>query len=143
MKKGFTLIEMLFVLMIIGVLAAVSLPYFEGIKNESKITRAETELSLLKNAIETYYQYTGRFPDNITSDLTGSSPKLLRKIMSDPFKTDKRTIPPTYGYENNGTYYIVFSIGLDTLSKNWTIEGNTISRNVHCQNIIESDLEIR
>lgn len=149
LKKGFTLIELVLVLAIIGIITAVVLPYFEGIKNESKITRAETEVALAKNAIENYYLQNNTFPSNITTDLINSTPKIINKILADPFKTDNTQDPPTYGYIlNPGKYYIVYSQGLDTISQNWQIlepapDNFIIDKNENCENIIESNLEIR
>lgn len=142
--KGFTLIELTFVLAIIAILTAFILPYFQGIKNESKITRAEAEVAILKNAIENYYLQRNAFPGNITSDLIGNTPRIINKILADPFKTDSSTTPPTYGYIKTDKYYIVFSKSLDPVAQNWQIIADSIlDKNEGCQNIIESNLEIR
>ncbi|MBU0580534.1 MAG: prepilin-type N-terminal cleavage/methylation domain-containing protein [Candidatus Margulisbacteria bacterium] len=148
-KKGFTLIEVTFVLAIIAIITAFIIPYFQGIKDESKITRAEAEVAILKNAIENYYLQTNQFPSNITTDLTGNTPKIINKILTDPFKTNSDIVPPTYGYLKNDSakYYIVYSQGLDIISQNWVLIPNAgtyiIDKNPGCQNIIESNLEIR
>jgi prepilin-type N-terminal cleavage/methylation domain-containing protein len=142
MKKGFTLIEMLFVLAILAVIAGFTLPYFEGIRNESKLSKAETELALLKTAVESYYQYQGQFPATLVS-LNSTQPKVVNKIFADPFKTDTSTNPPTYGYRNYNTFYIIYSRGLDTIPENWTLQGDIISKNPGCLNVIESNLEIK
>jgi prepilin-type N-terminal cleavage/methylation domain-containing protein len=142
MKKGFTLIEVLFVLAIMAVIAGFTLPYFEGIRNESKLSKAETELALLKTAVESYYQYQGQFPPTLVS-LTSTQPKVINKIFADPFKTDTSTNPATYGYQNHSTFYIIYSRGLDPISENWTVQSDTIVKNPGCQNVIESNLEIK
>lgn len=143
MKRGFTLIELLIVMAVIAILAGIMLPHFQGIKDESKLSRAETEISLLKNAVESFAQYQGVYPSNITTALTQSQPKVINKVLADPFKTDASTTPPTYGYENHTSYYIIYSKGLDTISKNWTVQGDTIVKNPGCQNVVESNLEIK
>ena len=145
-KRGFTLIEMIFVLAIIAILASIAIPYFEGIKNETKLTRVETELAMLKNSLESYYQFKGQFPSNISTDLQATTPKILSKILADPFKTDGSTNPATYGYEPGDVWYVIYSKGLDPISKNWTLEtiGGQLSikKNSGCLNVIDSNLPI-
>ncbi|MBR6421468.1 prepilin-type N-terminal cleavage/methylation domain-containing protein [bacterium] len=61
-KKGFTLIELMIVVAIIGVLAAVAIPLYNGYTNRAKRVEAEEQLMTLAAAEEdyfnTYRQYT-------------------------------------------------------------------------------------
>lgn len=56
MKKGFTLIEMLVVVLIVGVLAAVAIPQFESAIEKSRTTEALVTAKAIKDAVQRYYQ---------------------------------------------------------------------------------------
>lgn len=51
MKKAFSLIELVFVILIIGVLAGISLPYFSSSKTEAKILMLKADYTSIRSAI--------------------------------------------------------------------------------------------
>lgn len=59
---GFTLLEMLVVLVIIGLLAGLVGPRLFGKVDESKVKTAQTQIKMLRGALETYRLDIGRFP---------------------------------------------------------------------------------
>jgi len=54
MKKALTLVEMLIVVAILGILAAVALPTFQSHTQQAKEAAAKDNLRILRNAIELY-----------------------------------------------------------------------------------------
>ncbi len=50
-EKGFTLIELVMVIVVLGILAAVAMPRFSSLAQQSKINATKDELRLLKIAI--------------------------------------------------------------------------------------------
>ena len=54
MKRGFTLIELAIVIVIAALLAAVAIPIYQGIVEDSKWTEGETAIGSIKSAVEVY-----------------------------------------------------------------------------------------
>lgn len=61
-EAGFTLIEMLVVLVIIGLLAGLVGPKLFGKVDSSKVQTAQTQVKMLKSALESMRLDVGRFP---------------------------------------------------------------------------------
>ncbi|MBK8871456.1 MAG: prepilin-type N-terminal cleavage/methylation domain-containing protein [Elusimicrobia bacterium] len=62
-KKGFTLIELMIVVAIIGILAAIAIPKFAELITKSKESSAKGTLGAVRSAITIYYSDTeGYFP---------------------------------------------------------------------------------
>ena len=118
-SRGFTLLELMVVIVIIGVLAALIAPNVLSRVGQAKITAAQTDINTLMNALKTYKLDNGRFPSGdqglqalVAKPSGGSIPSnwhtYLDKLPEDPWHHP-------YQYANPGTHgeIDVFSFGAD------------------------------
>lgn len=71
--NGFTLIEVLIVVMVLGILAMLIIPQVTVSTDDAKTSTLQTNLSTLRNAIELYYhQHNNRYPGQ--TDNSGGAP---------------------------------------------------------------------
>ncbi len=70
---GFTLIEVLLVVMIIGIIAAVVMPRLSGRGRDAQITAAKTSIANLETAINLYEVDNGHFPSGLQALITKTS----------------------------------------------------------------------
>ena len=76
MQKGFTLIELMIVIAIIGILAAIALPAYQDYIARSQVTEALSLASGQKAAVSEYYSSTNKCPKNTDpSSITGGLAK--------------------------------------------------------------------
>jgi len=74
-ERGFTLVELLIVVIILGILAAVVIPQFNTAASESKESALASNLATIRQAIEMYkVQHDDTFPDsNVIAQLTAGT----------------------------------------------------------------------
>ena len=66
MKKGFTMIELIFVIVILGILASVAVPRLAGTKADAEESAAVANLRTLISDLNTYYVATGNISNTAT-----------------------------------------------------------------------------
>jgi prepilin-type N-terminal cleavage/methylation domain-containing protein len=69
-RKGFTLVELAIVIAILGILAVVAIPKYQGMVDEARSAAAKAQLGTVRSAIAIHYaKNKGVFPANITGAL--------------------------------------------------------------------------
>jgi general secretion pathway protein G len=118
-SRGFTLLELMVVIVIIGVLATLIAPAVLRHVSEAKVTAAQSDINTLMNQLKIYKLDNGRYPSNdqglqalVTKPTTGNIPNnwksYLDKLPDDPWHHP-------YQYANPGVHgeIDVFSYGAD------------------------------
>ena len=73
-NRGFTLVELLIVIVIIAILTVISLIAYNGIQNQARTTTAESSAKTLADKVQIYYTNESNYPAPADLDDT-SSPK--------------------------------------------------------------------
>src|SRR3989344_472736 len=61
-QQGFTIVELLIVIVVIGILAALVITTFTGIQQKARNTERQTDIKALHGQVEAYYAQNGRYP---------------------------------------------------------------------------------
>ena len=119
--KGFTLIELMVVLVILGMLAGLVGPRLFGKVDSSKVKTAETQIKMLRGALQTYRLDIGHYPS--TAQGLGAlmqPPADEATYWEGPYLEDELPLDPwraTYLYESPATNlqgFALYSLGADS-----------------------------
>jgi type IV pilus assembly protein PilA len=131
-QKGFTLIELMIVVAIIGILAAVALPQYQDYVSRSRYAAAVTAMASVQSAVASCLQEKGGDIDqcNTTKELADGGFLREDKMPSAPKSADIKTQPAFSGNDivMTGNDGCVITMKPDvTANKNaltWTIEAS-------------------
>ena len=73
-RSGFTLVEILIVVAILGILAAITIPAFQGHVLEARESAAKANLQILRNVIEVYAAQHDGVPPGYASNDASTEP---------------------------------------------------------------------
>ncbi len=108
-QSGFTLIEIMVVVVIIGILIGLVAPNIVGNVDEARVTAAKADISTLVDALERYYMDNSMYPTTdqglgalVEKPTTSPEPKNWRgsgyikrkKMLQDPWSNEYRYISP-------------------------------------------------
>jgi general secretion pathway protein G len=130
-QDGFTLIEMMVVILIIGLLALMIVPRLKGVADRAKRTKAQADIAELKQALDRYYLDNGSYPTSdqglqalITPPTSGRVPTnyeeggYIEKLPDDPWGHP-------YVYQSDGSTYVLKSYGPDGVQSQDDIDGSS------------------
>ena len=61
-QQGFTIVELLIVIVVIGILALLVITTFTGIQQRARDTERQTDVKAIHGQLEAYYAQNGRYP---------------------------------------------------------------------------------
>lgn len=100
-EEGFTLIELMIVIAIIGILAAIAIPQFAAYRTRSYNSAAESDVRNIATAQEAYYVDNSTYSNAVT-DLTGSSYGYMQTRNVVVAVTGDKTYYAITGYNTSG-----------------------------------------
>lgn len=69
-KRGFTLVELMVVVIIIGILVAIAIPLYSGIQQKAKESACEANVRTISGAAAMYHAENGSFPADVVALVT-------------------------------------------------------------------------
>src|SRR5215469_10611759 len=91
-QRGFTLIELMIVVAIIGILTAIAFPLYANIQARARVAKAQADARTLASAVVVYSAHTGALPAALT-DLT--SAVIVNNVSAGPFISRSQACPNT------------------------------------------------
>ena len=91
MKKGFTMIELIFVIVILGILAAVAIPKLAATRDDAEISKTATNIQTLVSDLGSYYTSQGSFAVKTSSGSSTSTDPDMAKMTNVPNPVNAKT----------------------------------------------------
>ena len=93
-NKGFTIIELLIVIVVIGILAALVLTAYGNIQQRARDTEGQTDIAEISKQLELQYINDGTFNGRYPFDIATVKTSLAGKVPTETFDSPRNTTHP-------------------------------------------------
>lgn len=97
-QKGFTIVELLIVIVVIGILAAITFMAYNGVQDRAGDSRLDSDAAHIKTAIEMYKADNGVYPSVCAADNTGCAISSLSPVLVPKYIATLPSTPGLYQY---------------------------------------------
>jgi general secretion pathway protein G len=118
-NRGFTIVELLIVIVVIGILAALVIVTYNGIQQKARDTERKTDINALHGQLEAYQAQNGKYPTlaNVNDSTFRSTD--MKGLDPDALKDPKGTTQALSVDGANNTYkYVVTPTDCDNTATN-------------------------
>jgi general secretion pathway protein G len=114
-QAGFTLVEMIVVIAIIGILATLVVVRYSGQTDQAKVAAAKSQLAQMEGAVISFHSHVGRLPKSLVELVEKPSNAANwqeggylkgKSVPKDPWGNE-------YGYRVSGRRFEILSLGAD------------------------------
>lgn len=107
-QSGFTIVELLIVIVVIGILAALVITTFSGIQQRGRNAERQTDINAVAGQLEGYYARNGSYPAladvNAAAWRASNEFRLDTKALADPNNAGSEVLIGTAPAANSTTY---------------------------------------
>ncbi|MDZ7751194.1 MAG: pilin [Gammaproteobacteria bacterium] len=125
-QQGFTLIELMIVVAIIGILAAVAIPAYQDYTKRAHVTEGLNLASSPKNAVADYYQSMGGWPGSNTMAGVAPSTQITGNAVQSVAVGANGVITITYRTQVDAGSTLVLTPSDQGGSITWTCAGGDV-----------------
>ena len=117
-SKGFTIVELLVVIVVIGILAAITIVSYTGISSKAAVASLQSDLTNSSKLLKMYYTDYGVYPVIPAGTNCPTYPTVDNKYCLKPSSNNTFTYSPSSGTTGSSTYTLSATNGTTTYSTN-------------------------